>query len=134
MLRNFACLLILVGPVGACAIDDGSESEASGDFKLAVKATATVTLSASSDDAAAPVSIQFPDNSTVVCNPCNVTFPQGSTAFLHLTEHVDKANCLTFNRWLGACAGQLAGDCELVMNQDLSTDGTFKLLLPCTER
>jgi len=62
---------------------------------------------------------------------CDIAFIAGVTVTLNVPFTTDEVNCLTFDGWTGACAGQ-GNPCKLVMNSDLTTATVWKRLLGCS--
>jgi hypothetical protein len=127
LVRVLTLTSCVAGSVGACAIAD-DDNNATNASELVIKDTVTFTLSATSSDE--PIAVTLPDNSSYVYNPCSVSFPSGTTTYLHPIAHDDKTNCLQFKSWAGACAGQ-SSQCELVMNSDMSTSIHWVILISC---
>jgi len=61
---------------------------------------------------------------------CSFAYLAGAALTLRVPFPTDKPNCIVFNGWTGACAGQ-GSTCNLVLNSDLTTEAIWAPIRGC---
>lgn len=62
---------------------------------------------------------------------CDYAYAGGSSLTVRVTPAINRADCLRFTGWDGACAGQ-GSTCTLTINSDLWTDAIWSPISGCT--
>lgn len=132
-MRMLVCRVVLglATTFTACVAPDGAESpdEASQADDITVRPATTFTLTASSIEGG--VNFLNPDGTTTLCDEgCTRTYAAGSVVRLQPAMPTNTVDCLQFNHWNGACAGQ-GVTCTLTVNSNLSASVAYARITRC---
>lgn len=108
--------------VAGCATAPSDLDEAQAD--QSIKNTAAFTLSISGEEAAIRITTTNVSDTCPRDDSCQFGFIGGSVLTIRPTSTQNTIDCLRFNGWTGACAGQ-GSTCTVTINSDLTVGENF---------
>ena len=108
--------------VAGCAATPSDLDEAQ--TAQSIKNTAAFTLSISGEEAAIKITTTNVSDTCPQDESCDFGFIGGSVLTIRPTSTQNLVDCLRFNGWTGACAGQ-GSTCTVTINSDLTVGENF---------
>jgi hypothetical protein len=122
-IRSCSVIVMLVcAAVAGCAVipTDADEDQVA----QSITPSAAFVLTVSGFEAAIRVTTTGITDTCPADEQCQFAFVEGSTLTIKPTATQQRADCLQFAGWQGACAGQ-GTTCTVVINSDLSVSERF---------
>ncbi len=123
---SFALIITLFGGIsGGCAMN--GDTEDSQTAEVAVPALSAFVLTVTTEEQ--PITVTTSTGTNTCPDSCSFAYIAGTSLSIHAGAR-NFADCLQFNSWIGACAGQ-GNPCTLVINSDLSTTAHYTSIPGC---
>lgn len=119
--------LLPVSLLVACTLN---EPEPAADMQgLGVRPFSAFELTVSTQDL--QIDVKKPNGTFDICRGfCTFAYLGGTTLTITPVLIHDTPNCLQFDQWSGACAGQ-GSTCHVTVNSDLTTEALYIAMSPC---